>query len=64
MAYAKIVLESSHEIKYVSGLHLNQSSIEDLFSNIHPMSKDRTDLYASGILQQNVFKLYNKLKQE
>ena len=64
MAYAKSVLESSPEIKYVPGLHSNQSSIEGLFSNIRSMSKDRTDLYASGILQQNVFKLYNKLKQE
>ena len=49
MVYAKSVLEISPEIKYVPGLHSNQSSIEDLFSNICSMSKDRTDLYASGI---------------
>ena len=51
MAYVKFVLESSPEIKYVPGLHPNQSSIEVLFSNIRSISKDRTNLYASGILQ-------------
>ena len=60
MAYAKSVLESSPEIMYVPGLHSNQSSIEGLFSNIRSMSKDRTDLYASGILQQNIFRLHNE----
>ena len=35
-------------------LHCNQSSIENFFSRMRNIDKDRTDLYGGGILQQNV----------
>ena len=59
MSYAKEMLKYSPVLPYIPALHCNQSSIEGLFSCMLSMGKDRTDRYASGILQQSVFKLYD-----
>ena len=54
MGYSKYVLVFDRELDYVSALHSNQSTIESLFSNIRMNKKDRTDLYATGILEMNI----------
>lgn len=41
--------------EFIPGLYCNQSSIENLFSNMRPMRKDRIDLYAVVITQRNIF---------
>ena len=56
IGYTKSILESSPRTSLISTLHSNQSSIENLFSCIRRMSKDRTDKYASGIIEQNLHK--------
>ena len=56
IGYTKSILESSPRISLIPTLHSNQSSIENLFSCIRRMSKDRTDKYASGIIEQNLHK--------
>ena len=54
--YSKAVLSVSDVtiLKFVPGLHSNQSSVENFFSRMRQLGKDRTDLYAGGLLQQNV----------
>ena len=54
IGYAKCILTDKSIDEYVPALHCNQSSIENLFSNIRMMGKDRTDLYGNGIMQQNI----------
>ena len=51
---ALLMLTESHSIKFIPGLHCNQSSIENFFSRMRNIDKDRTDLYGGGVLQQNV----------
>ena len=62
VGYARAVLDISKDDTFIPALHCNQSSIEGLFSCIRSMSKDRTDLYASGILHQNISKLYKSME--
>ena len=54
--YSKAILSVTDEnsLKFVPGLHSNQSSLENFFSRMRKLGKDRTDLYAGGVLQQNV----------
>ena len=56
VAYSEAILSlpDSNGILYVPGLHCNQSSLENFFSRMRQLGKDRTDLYAGGVLQQNV----------
>ena len=59
-----MILNQSEKDEFVPALYCNQSSIEGLFSQIRMMSRDRTDLYGVGILQQiisNSLKLSNVL---
>ena len=55
MGYAMSILEILEDEAFISALYCNQSSIKGLFSCIHSMCKDRTDLYAGGIIQQQIF---------
>ena len=54
--YSKAILSVTDEnsLKFVPGLHSNQSSLENFFSRTRKLGKNRTDLYAGGVLQQNV----------
>ena len=55
-AYSEAVLglKGIDGIEFIPGLHSNQSSLENFFSRMRQLGKDRTDLYAGGVLQQNV----------
>ena len=65
LGYAEPLLVLVQMDKLVPVLHCNQSSIEGLFSCIRGMGKNRTDLYAFGILQQNLFNtLKHSTKQQ
>ena len=48
---ALLMLPESYNIKFIPGLHYNQSSIENFFSRMRNLDKDRTDLYGGGVLQ-------------
>ena len=52
--YARCMLLDKGCNEFVPSLHCNQSSIENLFSNIRMMEKDRSDIYGNDIMQQNV----------
>ena len=56
LAYSEAILglPNSTNVFYIPGLHSNQSSLEIFFSRMRQLGKDRTDLYAGGVLQQNV----------
>ena len=54
IGYTKEVFRVDTDITFVPGLHSNQSSIESLFSNIRNDGHDRTDIYGTGILIQNI----------
>ena len=54
LGYAEVLLLVSEDGELVPVLHCNQSIIEEIFSCIRGMGKDRTNLYASGVLQQNL----------
>ena len=54
IGYARCMLLDKDCNEFFPSLHCNQSSIENLFSNIRMMGKDRTDIYGNGIMQQNV----------
>ena len=48
--YARFIFESSDALEYVPALHSNQSSIENHFSCVREMDKDRCDLYGTGVV--------------
>ena len=53
-------------MSYVRSVHSNQSRIEGFFSRVRHMHKDRTDQYASGVVQQNIInerKTANRIKK-
>ena len=45
IGYARCMLLDKYCNEFAPSLHCNQSSIENLFSNIRMMGKDRTDIY-------------------
>ena len=55
-AYSEAILGLNNDgmIQFIPALHCNQSSLENFFSRMRQLDKDRTDLYAGGVLQQNV----------
>ena len=68
VAYSESILElpGGINVSFIPGLHSNQSSLENFFSRMRQLGKDRTDLYAGGVLQQNVMndiKSSNKKKR-
>ena len=52
--YARNVLSDADVNEYVPALHSNQSSIENHFSCIRAMDKDRTDVYGTGVVHTNM----------
>ena len=50
------IIRVSDEDNIISilSLHCNQNSIENFFSRMRNLDKDRTGLYGGGVLQQNV----------
>ena len=63
LQYACCIIENDNETIYIPALHSNQSSLESLFYRIRFMGKDKTHLYAGGILQQNVFNQISSIKK-
>ena len=61
--YARCIVECHQASIYIPALHSNQSNLEGLFSRIRFMGKDKTHLYAGGILQQNVFNQISSIKK-
>ena len=51
--YARYILKDSDELEYIPALHSSQSSIENHFSCVRDIGKDRTDLYGTAVMQLN-----------
>ena len=51
--YARYILKDSDELEYIPALHSSQSSIENHFSRVRDIGKDRTDLYGTAVMQLN-----------
>ena len=52
--YARYIVKSSTANEYIPALHSSQSSIENHFSCVRGIGKDRTDLYGTAVVQLNV----------
>ena len=54
LEYARYILTVCDDNEYVPALHSSQSSIENHFSCVRSIGKDRTDLYGTAIVQMNI----------
>ena len=52
--YSRSLLRKTPDAEFVPALHSNQSSIENHFSCIRQNNKDRTDVYGTGVMHQNI----------
>ena len=54
LEYARYILKDSDDSEYVPALHSSQSSIENHFSCVRDIGKDRTDVYGTAVVQLNI----------